>query len=184
MKAIALPFVNIKDRPHIILTGFMGAGKTTVGQLLAERLERPFVDTDRHLEAQTGMPAGQYMRRFGEVAFRKIESRCLNVALQSEPAVIATGGGTILSRFNRKRMLVRGWVCWLATPAVVLERRLKNLEDRPLLVGKDPKVALKKMLWERIPLYEECHHHIDTAFKTPQQVLEEIVKTYAQRVAG
>src|SRR3989338_6665154 len=102
-------FSPIKMASHIILTGFMGVGKTTVGQLLANRLGRPLIDTDQKLEEQTGMPVGPYIRRFGLQAFRRWENRLLNLAFGSESAVIATGGGAVLSSLNRKRMLQHGW---------------------------------------------------------------------------
>jgi len=182
MKTIVLPSINIKDRPHILLTGFMGAGKTTVGSLLATQLKRPFIDTDAEVQRQTGMTAAQYIRRCGEAAFRQMESRFLNQALMEGPSVIAPGGGAILNRFSRKRMLARGFVCWLSAPVAVLLRRLESSQDRPLLAGPDPKKKIQKLLWERIPLYEESHYQLDTSFKKPEQISEEIVRYYESRL--
>ena len=180
MKVIRNSSETIEHSLPIILTGFMGAGKSTIGKLLAEKLKRPFLDTDRILEEQTGMTVGQYIRRFGEEAFRRQENRSLSLALGEESVVIATGGGAVLNKLNRKRMLQKGWVCWLKAPAAVILRRVDSVEGRPLLEGKNDLQRVAKILADRNPYYEECHCQIDTTFKKPEQVLEEILQHYEE----
>lgn len=145
---------------HLILTGFMGVGKTTIGKLLASHLNRPFVDLDDFFQIQTGLKPKAYIPRFGEKAFRKLEKVFLRKVLLGGPVVLATGGGVVLDPQNRRWMLARGFVVWLKTPLKLLLIRLRNSNPRPLLPHPFSFENLKKMYQARLPFYQQCHFSI------------------------
>lgn len=163
---------------HIILTGFMGVGKSTVGPRVAERLGLPFIDLDADIARATGLACDFYIRRFGLEAFRKWERRLLTHALRQPPLVLIPGGGIVLDMDNRRQILQKGVVVWLKAPKRVLLERLHN-EVRPLLTEKDRSEQIEQLLKDRWPYYQECHHSIETAFLNPDQVAEQII-SYVQ----
>jgi shikimate kinase len=146
----------IGDRQHVVLVGLMGSGKTTVGRALAERLQRPLLDTDELVEQRAGRTIRDIFAAEGEAAFRDLEAAVLaEVLAGDEPAVVATGGGVVLRPENRAALDAADarivWLC--AEPAVLLER-LRYAGNRPLL-DHDPEATLQRMAEERAPLYRE-----------------------------
>jgi shikimate kinase len=140
----------------------MGAGKSTVGKLLATRLTRRFVDTDKRIVERAGVEIPVIFDVEGEPGFRAREHAVI-AELASEsaesPAVIATGGGAILSDANRQAMTASGVVIYLAATQEELWRRLRRDRSRPLLRQADPEATLKKILSEREPTYRALAHH-------------------------
>ena len=112
---------------RVLLTGFMGAGKTTVGRLLAERLRVPFVDLDAEIEARSGLAVRDLFARHGEPEFRRIEQQLLVEALARDPLVLATGGGTLVDADNLALAKESGLVVWLNPPFAVIARRIGPL---------------------------------------------------------
>lgn len=170
---------------NLYLVGMMGAGKTTVGQLLAERLQWPFLDLDQLIEAEAGRAIPALFASEGEAGFRAREEELLaRIAAgwrpkgtTSDGVVVATGGGAVLREVNRERMRVTGLVIWLeAEPAQLAERAIaEGAEKRPLLAGADPAERLTEMLAQRAPLYGmAAHRQIMTAGRPPEAVAEEI----------
>jgi len=146
--------VPVTDRP-IVLIGMMGAGKTTVGRALAERLQRRFVDLDEDITEVEGASVVELFDRVGEDGFRDIESRALELMLEdSEPVVVAAGGGVVLRSRNRELLAERARVVWLEAPVDVLVARIGSGEARPLL-ATDSAPTLERLLDERGPLYLE-----------------------------
>jgi shikimate kinase len=138
---------------HVVLVGMMGSGKSTVGRRVAERLGRPFRDSDDDIEAQTGRTVRQIWEEEGEPAFRKLEAQALRDALASpEPSVIAAAGGTVLDPANRDAMKDAGTVVWLRGRPETLAQRVGRKDHRPLLAG-DPEAVLRRLAEERMPLY-------------------------------
>jgi shikimate kinase len=138
---------------HVILVGMMGSGKTTVGRILAERLGRPFIDSDEQVEARTGRTLREIWEEDGEAAFRALERDALVEALRSdEPTVIAAAGGTVLDAGNRDALRAAGTVLWLQAPPEVLAARVDEAGHRPLLAD-DPLGTLRRLDAERASLY-------------------------------
>jgi shikimate kinase len=146
---------DLADR-HLVLIGLMGSGKTTVGRIVAERLRRPFVDTDAEIERIDGRTVRAIFAEDGEPAFREIEAAVLAAALASaKPAVIAAAGGVVLSAANRAELgSGRCRVVWLLADPAALLVRVQHGGHRPLLDG-DAEAALLKMAAEREPLYRQ-----------------------------
>jgi shikimate kinase len=160
-----------------VLVGLMGAGKSTVGRLLAQRLHRPFLDSDEMVEARTGRTVREIFESDGEAAYRPLETAALLDALDSpEPAIIAAAGGVVLSPVNRAALRERaGKVVWLrASPARLVERALRQ-DHRPLL-ERDPEATMAKMASDRTDLYTEVADEIiDIDDLTPAQVAERVL---------
>lgn len=150
---------------NIVLIGFMGSGKSTVGRELNHRLGYPLVDMDQLIERKAGRPIPEIFRELGEPAFRDLESDLL-VEL-ADPVnirrIISTGGGVVGRPENRELLKTLGYVVWLQAPVeVILDRTSKN-RDRPLLQMKNPRQRIESLMKERSPLYEEVAHlKIDT----------------------
>jgi shikimate kinase len=144
------------DRRHIVLVGMMGAGKSSVGRVLAAKLERPLLDTDDLVEAQTGRSVREIWTTDGEPAYRLLEAAVLAGALAAaEPSVIAAAGGIVLGEGNRAALAAsNAYVVWLLADVDVLVQRVRRGGHRPLLDG-DPEGTLRKMFIDREPLYRE-----------------------------
>ena len=132
----------------------MGAGKTTVGRQLAKRLGKAFCDSDREIEARTGVRVAVIFDIEGEAGFRRRESDVIEQVTALDNVVLATGGGAVLDPRNREHLKTRGFVIYLHAQPLVLCQRTRSDKSRPLLVG-DPRDRLEKLYMERDPLYRE-----------------------------
>ena len=144
--------------PNIFLIGLMGAGKTSVGKLLARRLGRTFIDSDHEIERATGVRVPVIFEIEGEVGFRTRESRMLAELANRPNIVLATGGGAILAPENRKLLAQRGIVVYLRAAPHDLWQRTRHDRNRPLLRNIDPLGTLSRLFDERDPLYREIAH--------------------------
>ncbi|HWP64329.1 MAG TPA: shikimate kinase [Candidatus Limnocylindria bacterium] len=162
---------------QLILTGFMGTGKTEVGRRLARATQRPFVDTDKLVEAAAGRSIAEIFATEGEVRFRALEREAVQQAVAVPNAVVATGGGALLDPDSRRLLLSAGpVVCLTATPEEIL-RRLGDAEDRPLLRGGTPAERLAKIraiLDAREASYSLATHRIDTTGRSVDELVSEI----------
>lgn len=173
---------NDQDERPIVIVGFMGTGKTTVGRLLADRLGWPFVDLDERVVARAGVSIAEVFRRGGEAAFRAFELEALDEALGENKTVIATGGGAACRQPNLDRMLARGRVVALLADVEEILRRTGLDSGRPLLDGAaDPVAAAQALLAERAPYYARAHVKIDTVGKDPEDVVSELVLALAAK---
>jgi shikimate kinase len=141
--------------PNIFLIGLMGAGKTSVGKLLARRLGRTFIDSDQEIERATGVRVPVIFEIEGEVGFRARESRMLAELANRPNIVLATGGGAILAPENRKLLAEHGIVVYLRASPHDLWQRTRHDRNRPLLRNIDPLGTLSRLFDERDPLYRE-----------------------------
>lgn len=166
---------------NIVLTGFMGTGKTEVGRLLSNRLQYKLVDVDSEIENEQKMTINEIFRRSGETAFRDIESAAIKRISGIDKAVISTGGGAVLRQENMNSLREKGVIiCLMASPETIL-KRTGNSNDRPLLQVENPLQKIRELLGFRRPFYETADIIIDTDNKSPLEVAEEIIKEVAGR---
>lgn len=166
---------GLRAGPGVVLVGLPGSGKTTVGRLLAERLGRPFVDTDELIGARTGMPASEVLRTRGEPAFRALEREALLDACADPAAVVAPGAGALSDPLDRWRLWEHGRVVWLRAPEEVLLARLAaDGTPRPLLEGS-PAERLAALADERAPFYRAADAIVDGS-GPPERVAEDVVR--------
>ncbi len=141
----------------IVLCGFMGCGKTTVGRRAAKLLKWEFYDLDQCIEEQAGMTVSEIFDRYGEEAFRKMETQAAKELSQKSGAVIACGGGTVLFPQNVEAFHQNGGtVIFLDVPLTVLQKRLKNDTKRPLLQKPNRDEVMAELYHRRIPLYRSA----------------------------
>ncbi len=161
---------------RIILVGMMGAGKTTVGRRLAERLGWKYVDSDAQVAAATGRTVPELFADQGEAAFRSVESRVLAAALSGrDPVVVSAAGGVVLSEANRELLVRSGTVVWLRAAPSVLARRVGAGEGRPLL-DADPPGVLAELDGQRRALYASVADiTVDVDELTPPQVVDRLL---------
>lgn len=161
---------------NIVLTGFMGTGKTEVGRLLARKLGYKFIDADSVIEEDQKMSITEIFKRFGEPYFRDIESKVIKRLSEMEGVVISTGGGAVLRQENMDNLRKNGIIiCLMASPETIYERTKKDT-SRPLLQVENPLQRIKELLDFRRPYYEKADIMIDTDGKTPEEVAREILK--------
>jgi shikimate kinase len=160
---------------RIILTGFMGTGKTEVGRLIAQSLDWPFFDTDDLIENLTGKTVAEIFSEEGEDIFRELEKQVLSDALLKEPLVLATGGGAIVDSENRSTMRKAGLLIALMASAEAIMDRTKKDKSRPLLQVDDPFATIQNLLAERKSFYEEADYVIDTTGKDFSEIVREII---------
>lgn len=164
----------------ILLIGFMGAGKTSVGKILAERTGLPFLDTDQEIEKRAGMTIPEIFETKGEEGFRAVETETLRALIEESeespsPAVFSTGGGLPMREENRELLRQLGFCVYLKTSAGEVLCRLKGDTTRPLLRGDNVRERAEGLLKEREPFYEAASDCIVlTDQKTPEEIAEEI----------
>jgi shikimate kinase len=171
--------VNDGDARHLVLVGLMGAGKSTVGAACADRLHRPFVDTDEVVVATTGQSIAEIFRDGGERAFREVERKVVaDVCESPEPLVIACGGGAVLDPENRRRLHRAGFVVWLRAAASELATRVHDQGiDRPLLASGRTEDELDRLAQLREPAYEAAAHtQVDTDGRSVDEVVDAVIE--------
>lgn len=155
----------------IILIGMMGGGKTTIGRHLAARLSFEFYDSDRLIEAAEGQSVTNIFQEKGEAYFRACESRTILPLLSKKNSVLACGGGSITVPEIAEAVFSSGFVICITAPLDILVQRLSGGKDRPLLQGRDLKVALSEKLEERKNLYKRAHLEVDTSRHASQDAV-------------
>lgn len=163
-------------RQNVILIGFMGAGKTSVGNYLASQMGKQLLDTDALIEQEAGMSISDMFAIQGEAAFRRIETAVLKELLaETDHRIISVGGGLPLLAQNRELLKALGTVVFLRVGKKTVLERLAGDTTRPLLQGDDVEDKVKELLAYRNPIYEEAAHvTIDVDGKTIQTVAEEV----------
>jgi shikimate kinase len=165
----------MSEQKNIILTGFMGTGKSTVGRVLAQLLGYVFVDTDNLVAQRAGKPVSLIFAEDGERTFREWEASITEELVPHRGLVIATGGGLFTSERNAEMLEGTGPVfCLAAKPKEILKRIKASGEHRPLLDAENPQQRLEELLAERAPIYEK-YEQIDTSGKSPDRVAKAIL---------
>ena len=163
---------------NIILIGFMGCGKSTVGIKLSYRLRRALEDTDKLIEKEEGRTISEIFATDGEPYFRSLETECLKKLIQTtDGKIISVGGGLPIRKENHALLKELGTVIYLrATPETIYER-VKHDTTRPLLQGDNPQEKIRTLLQERTPVYEQAADFvIDVDHKDFEMILDEIEK--------
>jgi shikimate kinase len=165
---------------NIVLIGFMGCGKSTVGRELQAILGYPLVDTDAVIENRAGKPITRIFAEDGEAAFRDQETCLLRELADATPAaqIIATGGGIVARPENRECLKRLGYVVWLRAPIDVILQRTRRNQDRPLLHTEDPAGRIQNLLEQRDPWYRESAHlRLDTAGLSSREIATGILES-------
>lgn len=166
-------------RRCLVLVGMMGAGKTSVGRRLAQRLGLPFVDADHEIEAAAGMTIPEIFAQHGETYFRDGERRVVSRLLQDGPRVVATGGGAFMNEATREVIARNGVSIWLKADADVLIRRVRKRTNRPLLATDDPEGTLRRLIDQRYPVYALSDLTVTSRDAPHEAVLEHILSALA-----
>lgn len=182
MKPQGFKVSQMTAQANIIITGFMGTGKTTVGRETAQRMGREFIDTDHLIETLAGQSIVEIFAAHGERYFREQEAQVLQSVANKHDAVIATGGGTLLSEENLRLASQAGMIFCLETRLDILALRLTGSPSRPLLGEPDLPAAMTRLLAQRLAKYEQLPNHIDTTEFSPGETAAMIIKRYYHAV--
>ena len=170
----------VEELPSVFLVGPMGAGKTTIGKLLAKQLGREFLDSDWYIESQTGADIAWIFAKEGEAGFRERETRAIDELTQKPQIVLATGGGAVMSAENRAFLHQRGIVVYLNAPVDVQMARTAKDKSRPLLQQPNPKQILQDLYSIRDPLYRQVAHIImPTGHTYPRYMVNQLLQQLA-----
>ncbi len=161
----------------IVLTGFMGTGKSVVGKMLAEQTGFGFLDTDQLIEERTGLAITDIFNRRGEAYFRSVEKKVVADVSRKDRVVIACGGGAILDPENFRRLAKNGVLVALTASAAEIEKRTGNNARRPMIDNtSNRKETILKLLEKREPSYRKAHLSLDTTGKDPAEVTRTLLK--------
>lgn len=167
---------------RIFLVGPMGAGKSTIGRLLSEELNLPFIDSDKIIEDKAGANIPWIFDLEGEGGFREREEQAIDELTAGDASVLATGGGAILRESNRKFLRSRGFVVYLETSVDHQLKRTQKDKNRPLLQTADPKKTLTDLLEIRGPLYEQtADWTVTTDGLSPKAVVQNIIEHFSSQ---
>ena len=164
-----------KHKRNILLTGFMGAGKSTVGALLAENLDCHLVDLDQLIVARAGCSIRTIFDHNGENVFRDLETAILKTLEGNNGLVVATGGGIVGRPENWQEMRRLGTVIYLQVPWTILHHRIADDETRPLAAQGDEGEQLHRLWESRLPLYEQADLIIDCQDDSPEKIVQRIL---------
>jgi shikimate kinase len=173
----------VTARRHVVLVGLSGAGKTTIGRLVAGALGAPFVDLDAEVERRAGKSIRRIFAEDGEPAFRALEAACGRDVLAGPPGIVAAGGGYVENEANRSAARLRGLVVHLSVGIDEAVRRLDAGAARPMVVGAEPAQRLRELFGRREAGYLEADHTVVTDERPPQEVAEEVA-SLARRHGG
>ena len=164
---------------NIVLTGMMGAGKTTAGNVISGILtDFSFIDMDGEIEKELGISISEIFKEYGEAYFRDIETNFLKKYSNQNNLIISTGGGIVERSGNIDLIKKSGVMFYLSAPAEELFERIKHTTNRPLLANPNPCDKIKELLSRRAKNYKKADFEIITTNKTIQEIAQEIVKKY------
>jgi shikimate kinase len=162
--------------PHLILVGLPGVGKTSIGRAAARQLGREFLDFDEEIERRSGMNVREIFRLKGEEHFREQELALTRELSATGGMVLSPGGGWITQQGSVELLRSTGRIIYLRASPEAVARRLRRVETRPLLAGRDPVVALRELYDKRRALYETADVTLDTERLARQQLIAKVVE--------
>lgn len=178
---------SLKDRAraalgarNLVLVGLMGAGKSSIGRLVASQLGIPFVDTDIEIERVSRMTIAELFAAYGEEEFRALETRVIKRLLKGGPRVVSTGGGAFINERTRQQVKRSGLSVWLKADLEVLWERVGKRETRPLLKTENPKQTLEKLMTARYPIYAEADLVVWSRDVSKEIMVKEVLAAIAE----
>ncbi len=168
----------------VALVGLMGAGKSSIGRRLAQRLGLPFIDADSEIEAAADATIEEIFQRHGEAAFRDGERRVIARILDGPVHVLATGGGAFMDASTRAVIGARAISVWLRADIELMLARVGRRNNRPLLKGGDPRAVLEQLIAQRYPIYAQADITIDSVDGPPEATLERVMAALAAQLGA
>ena len=170
--------MNAKVRKNLTLTGMMGVGKSTIGKILAKKLNYNFVDVDKLIEKKEGSSINSIFKNKSESYFRKIENDISLLELKRNNTVISLGGGAFLNSAIRKSAKKFSISFWLDIPIDDLVKRLRKSRQRPLLFNKNVRETVKKIYFDRKKIYNEADHRVKCSSMRSEEIVNKIISLY------
>ena len=172
-----MPEQDAKGRaPHLILVGLPGVGKTTIGRAAAKILRRPFLDFDAEIERREGKPVREIFRELGEDYFRSLEASLTRELSLTGGMVLSPGGGWVTQPTSVELLRLAGRIIYLRASPEAVAKRLRRVETRPMLAGRDPLMALRELYKKRRGAYETADVVLDTEKLSRQQLIARVVE--------
>ena len=171
----------IKKRPNIVLVGFMGTGKTSIGRRISSQLRMRYVDTDEIVERDNRRRISDIFAEDGEPAFRELESEAVRKVSTLHNHVISTGGGVVLKEANMTELKRNGIIFCLTATAEEIYKRVGHQTHRPLLQDPDPLAKIQSMLAERRPYYAKSDHMISTTGRSFSEIITHIKRMFRKK---
>ena len=182
-RSIAKEAETVRERlgiQPIVLVGLMGAGKTSVGRRLADKLDIPFIDADHEIEVAAGKSIAEIFADHGEPYFREGERRVIARLLGGGAKVLATGGGAYINDETRGRIQKEGVSVWLKAPLPLLMKRVMKRQDRPLLKTEDPEAVMRGLIDKRYPVYGLADVTVESRDVQHGQMVNDVIRALAQ----
>ena len=181
-KPISIEMDMVKSRlgkRSIVLVGLMGAGKTSVGRRLAEKLGLPFIDADHEIETAAGKSIPEIFADHGEPYFREGEKRVIARLLEAGPQVLATGGGAYMNTETRHEIRTHGISIWLKADLALLLKRVGKRDNRPLLKHEKPETVMRSLMETRYPIYAEADITVESSDAQHTFIVNEVIRSLA-----
>ena len=172
----------LRGRP-IVLVGLMGAGKTSIGRRLAEKMGLTFVDADHEIEAAAGKTIADIFAEHGETYFRDGERKVIARLMENGEQILATGGGAYMNPETRARIREGGICVWLKADLDLLMKRVMKRNDRPLLRTADPEAVMRRLIEDRYPVYAEADVTVECRDVQHAQMVNEVLRAIASKAA-
>jgi shikimate kinase len=170
---------QLLDGRSIVLVGLMGAGKSTIGRRLAQKLDLAFVDADAEIEQAAGKSVQDIFRDHGEASFREGERRVIARLLESGPQVLATGGGAFMTEETRNNISRRGIAVWLKADIELLMKRVRRRDNRPLLKADNPEEVMQSLIEQRYPVYSQADIIIESRDVPHSSIVSDVIRALA-----
>jgi shikimate kinase len=170
---------QLLDGRSIVLVGLMGAGKSTIGRRLAQKLDLAFVDADAEIEQAAGKSVQDIFRDHGEASFREGERRVIARLLESGPQVLATGGGAFMNEETRNNISRRGIAVWLKADIELLMKRVRRRDNRPLLKADNPEEVMQTLIEQRYPVYGRADIIVESRDVPHSSIVSDVIRAVA-----